>query len=81
MKGLRGYLGESCGELKGPRVDLKALGEVAGSERVDLGWVWGSQERGSRVVQEIPENVGGPGVDLGGILEGFRGPKVDFMGI
>lgn len=30
-------MGESCGELKGPRVGLKALGEVAGSKRVDLG--------------------------------------------
>lgn len=29
-------MGESCRELKGPRVDLKALGEVAGSRRVDL---------------------------------------------
>lgn len=36
LKGPSGYMGESCRELKGPRVDLKALGEVAGSRRVDL---------------------------------------------
>lgn len=84
MKGPSGYLWESCGELKGPRVDFKALGEAAGSERVDLGCPGmdlGISEEGMQNGSGDPRECWRSWGGFRGVLEGFGGPKVDFMGI